>query len=88
MSKTIAVHGATGTQGGSVVKSLLTSDWKVIAITRNAVSDAADTLKAAGAEVMTANFDDEASLVQAYKVRNSPAIWTLESAMTATDAFE
>ncbi|OAA64138.1 NAD(P)-binding domain protein [Akanthomyces lecanii RCEF 1005] len=67
MSKIIAVHGATGTQGGSVVKALLNSDWKVIAITRSAVSDAAKALTAAGAEVMTANFEDEASLVTAYE---------------------
>ena len=74
MSKIIAVHGATGTQGGSVVKALLNSDWKVIAITRNAVSDAAKALKAAGAEVMTANFEDESSLVTAYEVINGPAL--------------
>ncbi len=74
MSKIIAVHGATGTQGGSVVKALLNLDWKVIAITRNAVSDAAKALTAAGAEVMTANFEDEASLVTAYEVINGPAL--------------
>ena len=66
MSKIIAVHGATGTQGGSVVKLLLNSDWKVRAITRNTSSDAAKELAAQGAEVVSANFDDEASLVKAY----------------------
>lgn len=67
MSKIIAVHGATGTQGGSVVKALLNSEWKVRAITRNASSESAQALLAAGAEVVTANFDDEASLVKAYE---------------------
>ncbi|KAJ5579865.1 uncharacterized protein N7459_005850 [Penicillium hispanicum] len=67
MSKVIAVHGATGTQGGSVVKSLLQSNWKVRAITRNASSASAQALLTAGVEVVTADFDDEASLIQAYK---------------------
>jgi uncharacterized protein YbjT (DUF2867 family) len=67
MSKIIAVHGASGTQGGSVVKALLKSDWKVRALTRNSSSDAAKALTAAGAEVVAANFDDEATLVKAYE---------------------
>lgn len=51
MSKIIAVHGATGAQGGSVVRSLLKSDWKVRAITRNTASDSAKALIKLGAEV-------------------------------------
>jgi uncharacterized protein YbjT (DUF2867 family) len=68
MSKIIAVHGATGMQGGSVVKSLLKSEWKVRAITRNISSDSAKALAAEGVEVVAANFDDEASLAKAYEV--------------------
>ena len=59
-------------QGGSVVKSLLKSEWKVRAITRNASGASAKALVDAGAEVVTANFDDESSLVKAYEVRNPP----------------
>jgi uncharacterized protein YbjT (DUF2867 family) len=69
MAKIIAVHGATGMQGGSVVKALLKSEWKVRAITRNATGDAAKSLSDAGVEVVTANLDDEASLVKAYEAR-------------------
>jgi len=74
MSKRIiAVHGATGTQGGSVVKALLnSSSWTVRAITRNAASASAKILIEAGAEVVSANFDDEASLLKAYEVYFSP----------------
>ena len=68
MAKIIAVHGATGTQGGSVVKALLKTEWKVRAITRNASGDSAKALVNAGVEVVTANFDDEASLIKAYEV--------------------
>lgn len=69
MAKIIAVHGATGMQGGSVVQSLIKSDWKVRALTRNASGDAAKALETVGAEVIAANFDDEASLNKAYEVR-------------------
>lgn len=69
MTKTIAVHGATGTQGGSVVRSLLKSEWKVRAITRNASGASAKSLVDAGVEVVTANLDDESSLIKAYEVK-------------------
>ncbi|GME52724.1 hypothetical protein VE03_03405 [Neofusicoccum parvum] len=68
MTKIVAVTGATGTQGGSVANALLESgEWKVRAITRNPSGDAAKALAAKGAEVVRANFDDEASLVKAFE---------------------
>jgi uncharacterized protein YbjT (DUF2867 family) len=73
MAKIIAVHGATGMQGGSVVKSLLKSEWKVRAITRNPNGDSAKALVDAGVELVTANFDDEASLIKAYEVSSLSA---------------
>ena len=68
MARIIAVHGATGLQGGSVVKSLLKSEWKVRAITRNPSGASAKALLDAGAEVVAGNFDDESSLTKAYEV--------------------
>lgn len=69
MAKTIAVIGATGTQGGGVVKVLLKSgDWKVRAITRNTSSDKVKALASSGAEVVAANTDDLDSLVKAFEV--------------------
>ena len=68
--KIIAVTGATGSQGGGVVNVMKkTPGWKVRAITRNPESDAAKKLAAEGIEVVRADFDDEASLVKAFKVR-------------------
>ncbi|KAL0261919.1 hypothetical protein SLS55_003352 [Diplodia seriata] len=68
MAKTIAVTGATGTQGGSVARVLLeSSNWKVRAITRNPNGDAAKALAAQGAEVVAADFNDEGSLVKAFE---------------------
>jgi nucleoside-diphosphate-sugar epimerase len=52
----ISVFGATGNQGGSVVRSLLQNPaFRVRALTRNPSSDAAKKLADAGAEVVGAN---------------------------------
>jgi hypothetical protein len=68
MSKIIAIIGATGAQGGSVATEFLKLDgWKVRAITRNASSDKAKALQSQGAEVVTADCWDEASLVKAFE---------------------
>lgn len=71
MTRIVAVTGATGTQGGSVARALLESggDWKVRAITRNSNGEAAKALANQGAEVVTANFDDERSVLKAFEVR-------------------
>jgi uncharacterized protein YbjT (DUF2867 family) len=56
MTHLIAVVGATGNQGGSVVRSLLQNPaFKVRAITRNPNSDASQALRLSGAEVVQAN---------------------------------
>ena len=66
MAKLIAVCGATGQLGGSVAKRMLKEGWKVRAITRNVESKAARALQGQGAEVITADYDDESSLIQAF----------------------
>lgn len=61
--KTILVTGATGAQGGSVVKFLLESGkWNVRCLTRNPDSEKAQALKSAGAEIVQGDQDDVASL--------------------------
>jgi uncharacterized protein YbjT (DUF2867 family) len=55
--KIIAVVGATGAQGGGLVRAILAdpqSPFAVRAITRDPNSDAAKALAAAGAEVVKA----------------------------------
>ncbi|KAL4899076.1 hypothetical protein BDW74DRAFT_189548 [Aspergillus multicolor] len=68
MSKLIVVTGATGLQGSGVIDALLTSnsDWKIRGVTRNTSSTKAQALAARGIEMVSADFDDEASLVQAF----------------------
>jgi len=67
--KIIAVLGATGAQGGGLVRAI-TSDkggaFKARAITRNPDSDKARALAKLGAEVVAADVDDEASLRRAF----------------------
>lgn len=56
MSKLITVFGATGTQGGSVIRAILadavlSQEFKIRAITRNVSKPAAQALQKLGVEV-------------------------------------
>ncbi len=64
--KTILVFGATGAQGGSVARNLLSrGQYAVRAFTRKSDSPAAQSLAAAGAEIVEGNLDDKASIRKA-----------------------
>lgn len=65
MEKIILVTGATGQQGGAVIKSLLNSDWKLRAITRDENKPASQELKKAGVEVKQGDMNDSAFLEKA-----------------------
>ena len=62
---TILVTGATGGQGGSVARHLLTAGFQVRALTRNPDSDKAKALAEAGAQVVAGDLGDRASLDRA-----------------------
>jgi uncharacterized protein YbjT (DUF2867 family) len=67
-AKVIAVVGATGAQGGGLVRAILGdrgSGFAVRAITRDTQSEAARALASAGATVVAADIDDPASLTAA-----------------------
>ena len=66
--KVIAVVGATGAQGGGLVRAILAdpaSGFTARAIVRDPQSDRARALAALGAEVVAGDIDDEASLTRA-----------------------
>ena len=60
--RTVLVTGATGAQGGAVARALLDRGHRVRALTRKPDSDPAATLRTRGAEIVTGDFDDGASL--------------------------
>ena len=68
--KVIAVVGATGAQGGGLVRAILEDPqggFAVRAVTRKAGSEKARALEARGVEVVAADLDDEASLQAAFR---------------------
>ena len=69
MKKVIAVAGATGAQGGGLVRAIMSDpsgEFIARALTRDVSSAAAQALAALGAELVQADVDDEASLVKAF----------------------
>src|SRR5689334_6806022 len=67
--KIIAVIGATGAQGGGLVRAIQadrSGSFAARAITRNPNSEKAEALKASGVEVVTADADDAGSLERAF----------------------
>jgi uncharacterized protein YbjT (DUF2867 family) len=70
--KTIAVVGATGAQGGGLVRAILSDlsgGFAARAITRDVNSDKAKALARLGAEVVAANVQDIESLKRALRMR-------------------
>ncbi|MGR9225713.1 NmrA/HSCARG family protein [Rhizobium leguminosarum] len=64
-TRSVLVTGATGQQGGAVVRALIARGHRVKAISRRPESDGAKRLAAAGVEVVAGNLDDGASVVKA-----------------------
>src|SRR6266571_5975511 len=68
--KVIAVIGATGLQGGGLVRAILndkSGGLAARAVTRNVNSDKAKELSKLGAEVVVADLDDVESLKRAFR---------------------
>ena len=65
-NKIIAVTGATGQQGGAVVRKLLADGWQVRALTRDINKPAAQELKSLGAELVVGDMDNRADLDAAF----------------------
>ncbi|KAJ2514438.1 hypothetical protein GGI11_004087 [Coemansia sp. RSA 2049] len=70
MTQTVAIIGATGLQGGSVLHALhATGKYKLVAVTRDVSSESAKDIKAKypNVELATADIYDPASLEKAFK---------------------
>src|SRR6516162_1503760 len=80
-NKTVLVTGATGRQGGAVIRYLLRNEWKLRALTRNPNAPAAQELTRQGVEVMQGDLEDPASLERAargvYGVYSVQDFWSV-----------
>ena len=63
--RTVLVTGATGRQGGAVVRHMLPKGWKLRALTRNPDGHAAKALARQGVEVVQGDLEDAASVARA-----------------------
>jgi uncharacterized protein YbjT (DUF2867 family) len=80
MSKILTVFGATGNQGGSVIKSVLahpslSSTYKIRAVTRDASKPASQSLANKGCELVVADMSDESSISKA--IQGSYAVFSV-----------
>jgi len=77
----VLVAGATGRQGGAVVRHMLPQGWKLRALTRNPESHAAQKLAEKGVELVQGDLDDPASLERAargvYGIYSVQDFWTV-----------
>ncbi len=88
MSKLLVVFGATGQQGGSVIKTILAdpkakATFRLRGITRDASKPSATKLTAQGVEMVSADLTDKKSLRKAlegaYAVYGVTNYWELHS---------
>ncbi len=63
--KTVLITGATGQQGGAVIRHMLAKGWHLRALTRNSSGDTALNLARQGVELAQGDLDDLASLEHA-----------------------
>lgn len=65
--KTVLVAGATGKQGGSVVRALIKKGYKIKALTRNPSSESAKRLHNSGIEIAAGDMVQKNSLANALR---------------------
>lgn len=83
MSRAILVTGATGNQGGALIKALLAAkaDFNILAVTRDATSPSAQALKSKASNItlVQGNLDDTESIFQSAKAATTVQIWGVYS---------
>ena len=81
LDKTVLVTGATGRQGGAVIRHMRPKGWKLRALTRNPNSYAAKELAKQGVELVQGDLDDPGSLERAargvYGIYSVQDFWTV-----------
>ena len=79
--KLVLITGATGRQGGAVLRHMLAGGWKLRALTRNPESAAARELARRGVQVVAGDLEDSASVESAargaYGVYSVQDFWSV-----------
>lgn len=79
MSKAILISGATGKQGGSVIRALLKqkADFQILALTRDTQSNSAQKLLklSPNVKLITGNLDKPSDIFQKAKAASSLPVW-------------
>jgi uncharacterized protein YbjT (DUF2867 family) len=79
--QTVLVTGATGRQGGAVIRHMLPKGWKLRALTRNLANPVAQDLARQGVELIQGDLEDPVSLERAvrgaYGVYSVQDFWTV-----------
>ena len=79
--KTVLVTGATGRQGGAVIRYMLPKGWRLRALTRNPAAHAARELAHRGIEVVQGDLEDPPSLdracLGAYGIYSVQDFWSV-----------
>lgn len=79
MSRALLITGATGKQGGSVIKALLArnADFKILAVTRDVASPSAKRLAAASPKItlVQGNLDNTEAIFQNAKKAAQEPVW-------------
>jgi uncharacterized protein YbjT (DUF2867 family) len=78
--QTVLVTGATGRQGGAVIRHMLPKGWKLRALTRNLANPAAQDLARQGVELIQGDLEDPASLERA--VRGAFGVYSVQDFWT------
>lgn len=81
MSKTILVTGATGRQGGAVIKALSNTDFEILALTRNPSSPSAQKLASSSPKVrlVEGDLDNPDAVFRNAAAATSNPIWGVYS---------
>lgn len=91
MTKYLTVFGATGSQGGSVIRAVLahpqlSKEYHLRAVTRDSTKPAAEALKAKGVDVVQGDLKDPASIAAA--VAGSYAVFGVTNCILPSPLFQ
>ncbi|MFE0923373.1 NmrA/HSCARG family protein [Streptomyces nigra] len=85
-SAPVLVTGATGKQGGATVRALLAAGIPVHALVRDPATARAQTIEAFGAELVTGDLLDRASVARA--VEGARAVFSVQMPPTTAEGFD